>query len=114
MDIQRREKYTHLRHLSIQIALLDRRPDQYHASVSRRQDQVWICRGTPLGIPEKVDNQQTERRQYAIDQITHPVIHSGQQPAQDRKSTRLNSSHVANSYAGFCLTKKHYGRGETT
>src|SRR5690625_2310326 len=67
MDIQRREKYTHLRHLSIQIALLDRRPDQYHASVSRRQDQVWICRGTPLGIPEKVDNQQTERRQYAID-----------------------------------------------
>src|SRR5690625_7088898 len=24
----------------------------------------------------------------------------------DRKSTRLNSSHVANSYAGFCLTKQ--------
>src|SRR5690625_5182376 len=26
--------------------------------------------------------------------------------AQDRKSTRLNSSHVANSYADFCLKKK--------
>src|SRR5690625_5637049 len=26
---------------------------------------------------------------------------------QDRKSTRLNSSHVANSYADFCLKKKH-------
>src|SRR5690625_5423226 len=25
----------------------------------------------------------------------------------DRKSTRLNSSHVANSYAVFCLKKKH-------
>src|SRR5690625_6581408 len=25
---------------------------------------------------------------------------------QDRKSTRLNSSHVANSYAVFCLKKK--------
>src|SRR5690625_7336613 len=25
---------------------------------------------------------------------------------QDRKSTRLNSSHVAISYAGFCLKKK--------
>src|SRR5207253_7255966 len=25
---------------------------------------------------------------------------------QDRKSTRLNSSHVATSYAGFCLQKK--------
>src|SRR6266702_4482783 len=27
---------------------------------------------------------------------------------QDRKSTRLNSSHVANSYAVFCLKKKKY------
>src|SRR5437660_12371090 len=28
------------------------------------------------------------------------------QPAEDRKSTRLNSSHVAISYAVFCLKKK--------
>src|SRR5699024_11699540 len=27
-------------------------------------------------------------------------------PARDRKSTRLNSSHVSNSYAVFCLKKK--------
>src|SRR6266508_2561715 len=27
-------------------------------------------------------------------------------PSQDRKSTRLNSSHVATSYAVFCLKKK--------
>src|SRR5690625_5556479 len=27
-------------------------------------------------------------------------------PSTDRKSTRLNSSHVANSYAVFCLKKK--------
>src|SRR2546430_10761092 len=26
---------------------------------------------------------------------------------RDRKSTRLNSSHSQNSYAGFCLKKKH-------
>src|SRR5699024_11620934 len=26
---------------------------------------------------------------------------------QDRKSTRLNSSHVSSSYAVFCLKKKH-------
>src|SRR5690625_6982072 len=31
--------------------------------------------------------------------------------AQDRKSTRLNSSHVAISYAGFCLKKKKRARG---
>src|SRR5690554_7171382 len=29
-----------------------------------------------------------------------------QQPFQDRKSTRLNSSHVRISYAVFCLKKK--------
>src|SRR5437870_11246483 len=29
---------------------------------------------------------------------------------QDRKSTRLNSSHVAISYAVFCLKKKIYER----
>src|SRR5690349_24944288 len=28
--------------------------------------------------------------------------------ALDRKSTRLNSSHVENSYAVFCLKKKSY------
>src|SRR5690625_5996609 len=27
---------------------------------------------------------------------------------EDRKSTRLNSSHVANSYAVFCLKKKKH------
>src|SRR5690625_7691334 len=31
-------------------------------------------------------------------------------PEQDRKSTRLNSSHVAISYAVFCLKKKKDGR----
>src|SRR6266513_4649684 len=31
---------------------------------------------------------------------------SGATPARDRKSTRLNSSHVSISYADFSLTKK--------
>src|SRR3989442_3793145 len=31
---------------------------------------------------------------------------SGTSPATDRKSTRLNSSHVRISYAVFCLKKK--------
>src|SRR5690625_6436687 len=30
----------------------------------------------------------------------------GQATSRDRKSTRLNSSHVASSYAGVCLKKK--------
>src|SRR5215813_14547490 len=31
--------------------------------------------------------------------------------SEDRKSTRLNSSHVRSSYAVFCLKKKHTERG---
>src|SRR6266513_1663474 len=31
----------------------------------------------------------------------------GSAPARDRKSTRLNSSHVSISYAVFCLKKKN-------
>src|SRR5439155_23989218 len=38
--------------------------------------------------------------------ISRTVSRSGR-PRQDRKSTRLNSSHVASSYAVFCLKKKN-------
>src|SRR6267143_4017333 len=40
----------------------------------------------------------------------HPPVHggssAGRDPARDRKSTRLNSSHSSISYAVFCLKKK--------
>src|SRR5207253_9924668 len=36
-----------------------------------------------------------------------------QEPLRDRKSTRLNSSHVAISYAVFCLKKKNNYRTPT-
>src|SRR3712207_8221623 len=36
----------------------------------------------------------------------HPVAEQGRVPFQDRKSTRLNSSHANISYAVFCLKKK--------
>src|SRR5690625_6963841 len=35
------------------------------------------------------------------------MLRNGVADMQDRKSTRLNSSHVAISYAVFCLKKKH-------
>src|SRR5690348_12378099 len=34
-------------------------------------------------------------------------------PSQDRKSTRLNSSHPSNSYAAFCLKKKKVYKKQT-
>src|SRR5690606_41474786 len=39
--------------------------------------------------------------------------HSAHAPAADRKSTRLNSSHVKISYAVFCLKKKKKHKSET-
>src|SRR5439155_14017993 len=38
----------------------------------------------------------------------------GSSAALDRKSTRLNSSHVAISYAVFCLEKKNWAEGTGT
>src|SRR5436309_11492525 len=42
-----------------------------------------------------------------------PPRHQHQAQRQDRKSTRLNSSHVKISYAVFCLKKKKKKKNET-
>src|SRR5437660_4359447 len=73
----------------------------------------------PLGIgssarPEHADyslTAQADRIAAALDRLSvrHAIVvaHSlGASMALDRKSTRLNSSHVAISYAVFCLKKK--------
>src|SRR5690625_2146325 len=41
------------------------------------------------------------------DPLLHTLIGLGTSGLADRKSTRLNSSHVATSYAVFCLKKTH-------
>src|SRR5207249_12168099 len=46
----------------------------------------------------------TEPEFYLLDRETRQPLFSGY---QDRKSTRLNSSHVSISYAVFCLKKKN-------
>src|SRR3712207_8586270 len=47
----------------------------------------------------------SERRDFWLNQL--PIEHGAAQPGiQDRKSTRLNSSHANISYAVFCLKKK--------
>src|SRR5204863_8271314 len=42
----------------------------------------------------------------ALEPHRHVVNRVHRRPARDRKSTRLNSSHVEISYAVFCLKKK--------
>src|SRR5690606_41267234 len=70
------------------------------------QRRFWVVGGTeevvldPVGQAGHPDTEQA-----------HPAagVDLGQQAnREDRKSTRLNSSHVKNSYAVFCLKKKKY------
>src|SRR5437660_7063534 len=42
-----------------------------------------------------------------LEHVGQPVPREGHREDEDRKSTRLNSSHVAISYAVFCLKKKN-------
>src|SRR5439155_26841538 len=64
--------------------------------------------------PETVGRSPTASRAKQLSTICRSVeapagstTGSTRTPAQDRKSTRLNSSHVAISYAVFCLKKKN-------
>src|SRR5262245_65203302 len=60
----------------------------------QRRDAIALClRLAALGF----------RRAGAL---VRPAIPQRAQQAQDRKSTRLNSSHLGISYAVFCLKKK--------
>src|SRR5690625_7010745 len=47
-------------------------------------------------------NQKQGKQQQALANLVYEAAKN----IEDRKSTRLNSSHVATSYAVFCLTKK--------
>src|SRR5690606_41720596 len=57
-------------------------------------------------VPQVVDPQ--PREQDAVVDLQHRQADAVMEHAQDRKSTRLNSSHVKISYAVFCL--KENGR----
>src|SRR5690242_20794396 len=52
------------------------------------------------------------RAQAAGRLLDHAALRQGQGRAADRKSTRLNSSHMSISYAVFCLKKKKIKRKE--
>src|SRR5690625_5354324 len=48
----------------------------------------------------------SQTRELALESPFEARFQEGMVQMEDRKSTRLNSSHVANSYAVFCLQKK--------
>src|SRR5690606_41502374 len=56
-------------------------------------------------VDGQVDGREDLQRAVALAQV---VGHERGAAARDRKSTRLNSSHVKISYAVFCLKKKKH------
>src|SRR5690625_6793684 len=58
-------------------------------------------------LSELTEQNYTNQKQYAeLKHLIHNLMVRDENERTDRKSTRLNSSHVAISYAVFCLKKK--------
>src|SRR3712207_8446476 len=71
----------------------------------RRRTRRMAARATRRGVPDQRGGTLARSRNRAAD--THPGGVRGRAlRSQDRKSTRLNSSHANISYAVFCLKKK--------
>src|SRR5437870_9852040 len=79
------------------------------APVAQTERRVVKRRGRRRGLLTGLGHHEHERD--ILDQYLHevsktPLLTQKEEIALDRKSTRLNSSHVAISYAVFCLKKK--------
>src|SRR5690625_6355218 len=74
--------------------------EQQHADLSIEQPKATITMET---TPSQLTIDQMAAWEQMNLKSTRKTI---EEFAQDRKSTRLNSSHVAISYAVFCLKKK--------
>src|SRR5699024_12596449 len=69
--------------------------------ISRGQDLLRNDERTPSEILlNRLSRQQEQLARLKDDEIMETILNT------DRKSTRLNSSHVSISYAVFCLKKK--------
>src|SRR5690349_24089613 len=70
----------------------------------------------PISVPAKAgpsfmrdlpgETPSSARRESEVSEGSAPAAISAPYAGADRKSTRLNSSHVESSYAVFCLKKK--------
>src|SRR5690349_21933837 len=69
---------------------------------AQRDRQIDPGRGVGIGAPDDLVGAVDREARGARDDRVPGV---DQRPLQDRKSTRLNSSHVEISYAVFCLKK---------
>src|SRR2546426_9166084 len=78
------------------------RSDRVHEHVDQRPEER-ECRGQEIGA----DPQDRERERVHADPDRQRMPWR-----EDRKSTRLNSSHLVISYAVFCLKKKKKNKAQ--
>src|SRR5690625_5906407 len=75
----------------------------------RIEDVPDPARGWLFAVARNIlrNHERSHHRQFSLRvQLANRAPTYSPDPARDRKSTRLNSSHVAISYAVFCLKKK--------
>src|SRR5690606_40978848 len=85
-------------------------PAQHHGQILQRLRQTHL-RGPghsviPLPRVQVLPHRHAQRRAEHYPVELRIVGYFGYSGVRDRKSTRLNSSHVKTSYAVFCLKKK--------
>src|SRR5207249_9061003 len=68
------------------------------------QPHSWCYRMSEVGIEKVLTEVNSLRQRLAM--LKEELVRANQS-LTDRKSTRLNSSHVSISYAVFCLKKKN-------
>src|SRR5256885_9175617 len=83
-------------------------PGSEGGTVQDNKNAPEVCSGAPLCVSATVrlvlSTSHPCRRHHRASAATSPSPSSP--PPRDRKSTRLNSSHLVISYAVFCLKKK--------
>src|SRR5437660_9700795 len=87
----------------IRLALFTKKSQDACAGIDRTRR----VRHPGRALPPALDGVQLFSTRYYGSPMPHAIFfHKGYAIHGDRKSTRLNSSHVAISYAVFCLKKK--------
>src|SRR5256885_4088334 len=61
-------------------------------------------------MPVSFGNLREPQPDFSATSFSTPLMRAGSRSASDRKSTRLNSSHLVISYAVFCLTNTNTSR----
>src|SRR5699024_12779907 len=81
-------------------------PEISTLSLQRRSsDLELLIKGLVSNVNKVVDDSTNEPLPWHMDDVGLTVVLPDKE-VEDRKSTRLNSSHVSISYAVFCLKKK--------